>query len=424
MITQMDLSLLTNYATSEGIATSFYLNTDKSKRNRAMWDIETKDLIKNARKNLEGINANHRSMEAAEKNFQQIYQLASMAGDPLGPEIPWHEGKRVVSLHHVGPPRYKSLAIFADSSNDFLQVYRLPVNVKSTIMLGRTFNVLPLLAMLKEHYRIAMVLTDSRHARCFEIYMGEILEYLDFESKRLNLKKPLLETFMKREKRLMQRKEEEVRFHLSSVAELLKTHFNLRHFDKLIIGARKQLGEHLANLLHSKLHDNLIGVFEIDIHASENEVLAKALEAEKHFEMQEENKLLRKITNEIERDGLAVKGVKEVIEAIHDHNIHALAVSDDFSSGGLTCSKCGMPHSRNGNMDAATCVVCHKPLVEVGDMTIDIVAEAEHQGAEVRHIHGTSLISSLENVAAITKFKKGELFRSKATMNVDSWFSA
>ncbi|MFZ1083281.1 MAG: hypothetical protein WAO19_15315 [Candidatus Kryptoniota bacterium] len=383
MITQKEVSLLTNYMAREGVAISFYLNTDGSERSKGMWEIETKDLIKNARKKLDKTNVNHNYIEAVEKNLQQIQHLASIESFV---------------------PRYKSVAIFANSNENFYQIYRLPVPVKSSLTLDTIFYVRPLLAMLEEHCRIGLVLIDSRHARFFEIYVGEILEHLDFETKGKNLRKPFLETFMKREKRLMQKKEEETRFHLSSVAELLKTHFNLRHFDKLIIGARKPLGEHLARLLHSKLHDNLIGIFEVDIHAKENDILAKALSAENEFELQEENKILRKITNEIERDGYGVKGIKKVIDALHTYNIHTLAVADNFSLEGFACPQCGIPY-----IEEDTCISCGEPLIQVADIVYDIVGEAARQGAIVRHIRGTNLISSLENIAAIIKFKNGEL---------------
>jgi peptide chain release factor subunit 1 len=209
---------------------------------------------------------------------------------------------------------------------------------------------------------------------------------------------------MKREKRLMQKKEEETRLHLSSVAELLKAHFAHRHFDKLIIGGRKPLGDHLARLLYGKLHDNLIGVFEIDIHARENDILLKAIGAERQFELQEENKLLRKITDEIEKDGYAVKGTKSVIEAVHSYNLQTLVVAEDFSQRGSVCPRCGMPH-----FEEKTCTSCGEALVQVTDVVYDIVEEAARQGATVRHIHGANLIGSLENIAAIIKFKTGEL---------------
>lgn len=66
MITQKEVSLLTNYMAREGVAISFYLNTDGSERSKGMWEIETKDLIKNARKKLDKTNVNHNYIEAVE----------------------------------------------------------------------------------------------------------------------------------------------------------------------------------------------------------------------------------------------------------------------------------------------------------------------------------------------------------------------
>lgn len=394
MITHEEVNLLVNYTAREGIAISFYLNTDGSERSKNIWDIETKDLMKKARQELLKLDINRRYIEAADENLKRI--------------------QRFVSLESL-PPKYKSIIIFSNSAENFYQIYRLPVPIKSDLIVDVNFYVRPLMALLEERRRVGMILIDSKRARLFEAYMGEIVEHQDFLATTKAPRKPLLETFMKREKRLMQRREEDTRFHLSSVADRLKIHYALKHFDKLIIGARKPLGDHLARLLSRKLHDNLLGVVETDIHATEADVLAMVLKKEKEYESDEERKLLRRICEEIEREGYATKGIKNVIESLHEYNVQTLAVSEDFSQQGLTCQQCGMPH-----YEGKTCVCCGEQLIQVSDVVYDLVEEAGRQGAIVRHIHGDALIRSLENVAAIIKFKKGELVRVEETVETEA----
>ncbi len=383
MITHQEVNLLVNYTAREGVAVSFYLNTDGSERSKGVWNIETKDLIKNARKELEGLTINRRYIEIADNSLRRIQNF--------------------ISAENFSP-KHKSVAIFSNAVENFYQIYYLPLAVKSNLVLDSNFYLRPLLALLEEHCRIGFVLVDSRQARLFEVYMGEIVEHHDFATKTKVQRKPLLETFMKREKRLMQRKEEETRFHLSSTAETLRMHFRIRHFDKLIVGARKPLGDHLARLLNRTLQDNIIAVVEAEIHEKESDVLSKAVQAENQYELGEERKLVRKIAVELEKDGYAVKGVRNVIAAAHDYNLHTLAVAQDFSQPGMVCPQCGMPH-----FEEKTCVCCGESLVEVADVVYDLVEEAARQGATVRHVRGENLIASLENVAAIIKFKKGEL---------------
>lgn len=382
MIAHQEINLLLNYTAREGVAISFYLNTDGSERNRGMWNIETKGLIKKARKDLDRMDISRRYYEAAENSLRRILNF--------------------ISAENLAP-RYRSIAIFANAVENFYQIYHLPVPIKSNLVLDTGFYLRPLIAMLDEHFRIGVVLADSRRARLFEVYLGEIVEHHDFTTKSKPPKKPLLETFMKREKRLMQRKEEETRFHLSSTAEAAKLHFTRRHFDKLIIGARKPLGDHLARLLHRNLQSNLIAVLDMEINEKEKDVLAKTIMAEERFELDEEKKLVRRIGNEIEKDGYAVKGIRRVIEAAHDYNLQTLAVDQDYAKEGMVCPQCGMPH-----LEESTCTCCGGMLVNVPDVIFDLVEEAARQGASVRHIRGENLIASLENVAAIVKFKRGE----------------
>lgn len=392
MIAHQEINLLLNYTAREGVAISFYLNTDGSERSRGIWNIETKDMIKKARKELDCMDISRRYLEAADNSLRRIQNFIS-AEDPA--------------------PRYKSIAIFANAVENFYQIYHLPVAIKSNLILDTGFYLRPLLAMLEEHSRIGVVLADSRRARLFEVYMNEIVEHHDFATRTKPQKKPLLETFMKREKRLKQRKEEGTRFHLSSTAEAAKANFSRRHFDKLIIGARKPLGDHLARLLHRNLQSNLIAVLDMEINEKEKDVLAKTIEAEGKFELEEERKFIRKIGNEIEKDGYAVKGIKRVLEAAHEYNLQTLAVAQDYATEGMICPQCGMPH-----LDEKTCVCCGETLVDVPDVIYDLVEEAARQGASVRHIRGENLIASLENVAAVVKFKRGEFVRvEEATEN-------
>lgn len=382
MITHQEVNLLVNYTAREGVAISFYLNTDGAERNKAIWNIETKDLIKNARKELEGLDISRRYSDAADNSLRRIQDF--------------------ISAENFAP-RYKSIAIFANAVENFYQIYHLPVAVKSNLVLDIDFYVRPLLALLEEHYRIGVVLVDSRQARLFEVYMSEIVEHPDFVTKAKPQRRPLLDTFMKREKRISQRRSEDTRFHLSATAEALRAQFIHRHFDKIVIGAHKPLGGHLARLLHRDLQADLMGVLEMEIREKKSDVLAKVIRAEESYELEEEKTLLRRISTEIEKDGYAVKGIRRVIEATQNYNLHTLVVAQDFSTQGWVCSQCGMPH-----VDEGTCVCCGEPLVEVSDVIYDLVEEAARQGAAVRHIRGENLIRSMENVGAIIKFKRGD----------------
>jgi peptide chain release factor subunit 1 len=398
MITHDELKTLVDYSAQDGVAISFYLDADVS--HKEMRDIETKDLIKNARKELSGLNIDRSYLQAAEENLDQIRKFISSNNSTA---------------------KYKSIAIFANSADKFYKIYWLPIHMKSRLVIDTNFYVRPLLAVLEEHCRLGIVLIDSKRARLFEIYIGEILEHLDFSTAARNPRTPLLETFMKREKKMAQKKEGETRLHLSLVADLLKTHFLMRHFDKLIIGGKKPLGDHLARLLHPKLHENLIAISEIDIHAKEGEILSKALSIEREFELSEENKLLRKMMNEIERGGYAVKGMKRVIEAAQDYSLQTVAIADDFSQAGLVCSGCGMPHLAEGTTSGKRmCVSCGGQLVEAADVVNHIVDEAGRQNAAIKHIRGTDFIGSLENIAAVIKFKKDEFVKVEEAVETES----
>lgn len=386
MITHHDISLLSNYSAREGIAISFYLNLDGISRVKKTWEAETKRLIKKARAELESLNIDRKLAEAAENDLKKIQ-------DTIGSE--------------VQAAKCKTVAIFVNSKDNFYQLHKLPVALKSKIILDTDFYIRPLIAIMDGRYRIGVILLDSQAARLFEVYMGEIIEHVEFYQRIEKDKKTTLETFMKRDKHLMQRKDEKIRNHLVQTADLLYAHYLQKHFDKIVISGHYPLIAHFAHFLPKKLQENVIGKIELDLKSKPNEILQQVVRLEQEYNCTKEDILLKKIKDELSRDGYAVKGLNNVIEALHCHNIRELAVADDFEVAGLQCIVCNMPY-----LEGKICALCGGELVEVTDVIDEIVEEALHQGAPVRQACRSEVIYSLDKIAALTKFKQSEITKS------------
>jgi hypothetical protein len=98
-----------------------------------------------------------------------------------------------------------------------------------------------------------------------------------------------------------------------------------------------------------------------------------------------------------------------------------VAVADEFSHAGLVCPGCGMPYfSEIPPEEKRICVSCGEELTEVADVVYHIVEEAVRQNAMVRHIRGTNLICSLENIAAVIKFKNSEFEKIEEAAETES----
>ncbi|MGC8595053.1 MAG: hypothetical protein ACP5US_00815 [Candidatus Kryptoniota bacterium] len=386
MITHHDISLLSNYTAHEGIAISFYLNLNDISRAKRTWEAETKHLLKKARTELESLNVNKKFTEAAENDLKKI--------------------QRIIDSEVIAA-KCKALAIFINSTNDFCQLYRLPVAVKSKIILDTDFYIRPLIAIMDGRYRIGVILLDSQTARLFEVYMGEIVEHVEFYQRIEKDKKTMLETFMKRDKHLMQRKDGKIRDHLARTADLLYAHYLRRHFDKIVISGHHPLIDHFSRFLPKRLQENIIGKIEINLKSRPNEILQQVNKLEQQYSCTKEETLIKKIKDELSRGGYAVKGLNNVIEALHSYNIRELAVADNYEMSGLQCVVCNMPY-----LEGKICPACGGELVEVPDIIDEIVQEALHQGAPVLQACKSESIYSIEKIAALTKVKAGELMKS------------
>ncbi len=393
MITHQEISLLSNYASREGVAISFYLNLDGIARGKKTWEAETKQLLRKARAELDWLNIDKKLAQTAENDLKKIQDI-------IGSE--------------AQTAKCKTLAIFVSSSDDFCQIYKLPVAVKSKIILDTDFYIRPLIAIMDGRYRIGVILLDSQTAKLFEVYMGEIVEHTEFYQRIEKDQKTTLETFMKRDKHLMQRKDERIKNHLVRIADLLLAHYLRRHFDKIVISGHYPLIAHFAHFLPKKLQENIIGKIEIDLKSRPGEILQQVNKLEQEYICRKEEILLKKISDEISRDGYAVKGLNNVIQALHSHNIRELAVADDYEAGGMQCVVCNMPY-----LEGKICPTCGGELVEVTDVIDEIVEEALHQGAPVRQACQSEAMYNLDKIAALTKFKPGEIMKSLYEISPD-----
>jgi peptide chain release factor subunit 1 len=124
------------------------------------------------------------------------------------------------------------------------------------------------------------------------------------------------------------------------------------------------------------------------------EAINRSEEALKEASVMKEKKLMGRFFDELGRDsGLAIYGLKEVVEALKSGNVDTLLISDklDWIKANVKCNKCGeekevvMARERLESLKCQKCGQLYEILAEK-DVTDEIIKIAEEMGTNVEMI--------------------------------------
>jgi peptide subunit release factor 1 (eRF1) len=97
--------------------------------------------------------------------------------------------------------------------------------------------------------------------------------------------------------------------------------------------------------------------------------------------------------------GSGVAGLESVLNALFEHRVDTLIVSDDFEAPGWRCRQC----------DGLTtigqeCPVCGNPMERVDDVVEEAIEAAVNQSVRVAQCDGSADLDALGRIGALLRF--------------------
>jgi peptide subunit release factor 1 (eRF1) len=278
-------------------------------------------------------------------------------------------------------PRQQGIAIFASADPAKLQVAVLPRSPIDKVTWGASPRIEPLQAMIDEFERVGVVLLDKERSRLFTISLGAIEEQKAFQDD-VPGKQATGDWFALSQTRYARHHEEHVLRHVQRTATALMALLESHPFDRLIVGGPDEAVALLQESLPGPLRARLAGTLDIELFASDADVLKEAVQvaeaAERRTELAEINSLLEAASSRH-----VVLGVEPTLDALSDRRVHALFIADPFVGMGAECPACGLLVARG-----AQCPRCETPLIMVRDLRERIAERALDQKARVEMVSG------------------------------------
>lgn len=291
------------------------------------------------------------------------------------------------------------LAVYADGTGDLELAVPLPVSPLNLVAWKEHPAIEPLVDAIDEQERIVVLLIDKERTRLFTIFLGEIEERTVFADE-VPGRQSTGDWFGLSQKRFQRHHEDHVLRHVKRTIRAMVDELRQHPFDRLFVSGSPEAVTTLIHQLPRPLRDRLAGTFELELFASDAEVLDAGLReaklAERRYELDEVRALLDASTGQN-----AAVGADATLGVLNEARVHRLFVARDLDLDGAECPTCGRLLLQTGD-----CPVCGTPLEPVPSIRERAIASALDQGARVEVVAGEAADLLMENggMAAWTRY--------------------
>jgi len=279
----------------------------------------------------------------------------------------------------------KALTYCVFLSDEFFKFVEIPVRVKDRALVDEQFYTLPLVTMLGQLERFAVLVFGRRSARLFNYYLGKLHEeesvLHDYVLPKFNASTGSWKCL--REKIINHKIENSFHRHLKEVSRIVFENFRHLGFDRLILASHKAEIDSIKRHLHSYVYTRLAGEFIADV---DDDIEMIKEKASKKVAVYRQNKEKTKISELFDSTAhsSAVIGVKAVLKALMTGNVRELICTDDLHTNGYICPE--KHFITVTSTEGLKCVHCGRVLRKRTFLEDEIIEEAFAQRAEIFHL--------------------------------------
>jgi peptide subunit release factor 1 (eRF1) len=382
MMTREQIQELAQFEDEGTCALSFYFQPP-TPRNKAHKEeaILTKDLVREALRQLEGIKQRKEKSEAARADLDRILRFS--------------QELRGNGVH--------AKAVFACSAQGIWREYDLPAYLSGTqLFVDRHFHLKPLAQLLGSLPSLGILLTDRRRARLFELRLGELTERMDFFHPLPHRGRS--DGFKGYDAGHAERHvAEEARQHFKSLAEFMKDALDKGIFEHWILGCQEIHWPQFEAQLHPYALQKLLGRFTSDVaHAARDQIRSHAESIFTDSQKKHCEEAVREILSQARSsNGRGVTGLRRVLRSLESGEVQTLLVGQTYHAQAVECSGCGHLDAHLVNF----CPVCGRQIRGVVDASEAILPRAIRHNIELLFVKDDPEFDKVGNIAALLRFR-------------------
>ena len=248
----------------------------------------------------------------------------------------------------------------------------------------------PLARIQDEWESFTLLLISSNFAKIFSVSIGRVE----------NTKKLSADIINKHKKggcsqaRFNRIRKGAIHAFLSEVVEALQK----RSDERIIVGGPGTTKNQFIDILPKRLKEKIVDVIDIDID-DEQKLFRESFHIITEREQRESDMAVQHLKQEILKDGLAVYGLSETLDAVKNGQVELLIIEKNYKPRGWICENCQVVEEGISK----TCPYCGNKTSEV-DILEEILEFANRTDANIEFTDNEE-ISNLGHVGAILRYK-------------------
>jgi peptide subunit release factor 1 (eRF1) len=332
-----------------------------------------------------------------EQELDRLLRNARAAANGHGREI----AKDLVAIERhvkggVDRSRVRGVAMFSCVADGFWSSLALPVPVRSQLVVGHAPAVGQLEAALHHNEPIGVLLVDRQQARVLVFEMGELTEDTELVAELL---RDVDDKDEKARGDASAKAEDRDRQHVRRAAAAAFGVYQRRPFEHLLVGAPAAQVSAVEDALHPYLKERLRDRLSLPVNAPTEAIGEAAMAAEIDLERRREQALLDELRGRLGRQGRAVAGLRDVLEALADRRVERLLVSSGYREAGWSCVGCGTLAQVGPK-----CPRCDAAMREEQDVVAASIDAALDASCRVDVCDGSADLDVLGRIGALLRF--------------------
>jgi peptide chain release factor subunit 1 len=299
-------------------------------------------------------------------------------------------------------PKGKAALFVVHPETELAEVFQLELPFAASTHWRRGAYLRPIVEAMDEYERYAVVLTDTKRARLFTVFMGELTEHEDLISDTGQRTRSLGADQMRAQKRRDQRHQEEIAFHAKKVIDAVHDLALRSPFDRLIVAGTPKATSQLTRLLPKRLRGKLMGTVSMSVGASKKDVLNKIVSVQQKMEREQESVLVEGVLAELHDGGKAVAEFAAVLDAVNQGRVWKLFYAKGLKKTGGECAECGS-YSPN---PSGPCTYCGGDVQQLPQCVDRLTQSVMEMGGQVEVIDGPAAdnLKPLGSIAALLRY--------------------
>lgn len=332
------------------------------------------------------------SLYACKHNFRKFFNRRNRAcrslleGDELKNFDKTIENIESVLKHFSS----KSIGVFASNKHNFLKYISLSIELQNSLIVDSSPYIRPLARIQDEWESFTLLLVNSNYAKLFSISTGKVDD----------IKKLSTDIINKHKKggwsqaRFNRIRKGTINAFLSEVVQALQ-----KIADKsIIIAGPGNTKNKIIEMLPKLLKKRIVDVIDISID-DEQRLFKESFQLITEKEKKESIETVSRLKQEILKDGLAVYGLIETLDAVKNGQVDLLVVEKDYKKRGWICENCQIVEEGKNKI----CPYCGNKTSEV-DIIEEILEFAQRTDANIEFTDSEE-IANLGHIGAILRYK-------------------